>query len=346
MNAYQTIVIGAGQAGLAVGRALQIKNSPFLILDENEEAGWSWKKRYDSLKLFTPKNYSHLFNDLYQGDEKEFPSRDEVADYLSKFQDKYNLPIKVNEKVINLSKNDDQMFTLCTENRKYTAKNVIVATGAFYTPFIPAIHDSSIPFMIHSADYKNPDQIPEGDVLIVGGGNTGIQIAAELSKSLKHHAYLSRSKKLKRLPKTILGNSLFWWLDQFKILNASPNSFIGKRLKDNDPLIGNDISVIKRKGTLLPRLTRVSNKNAYFQNTFRKQFKALIWATGYRNDYSWINIKEAIDEQGQPVHQLGISTVKGLYYVGLSWQSKRGSALLYGVTEDAEKITEVLIKNN
>lgn len=332
------VIIGGGQAGLAMGFALKQHNISFIILDENDETGAAWKKRYDSLRLFTPRNYSQLHNFPFEGDPNGFPHKDEVVSYLQKFKSVNNLPVIYNQKVINLSKENNQQFRIVTQNQCYTACYVVVATGAFYHPFIPQIYDDSIPFMIHASNYQNPQQVPKGDVLIVGAGNTGIQIAAELSGT--HEVTLSKSKSIRRIPQRIAGKSLFWWLETLGVSRVKPDSLAGKFIQKRDPIIGDDYETVKKHVEVVSRVEVIKDGTATFQDSFSKNVKSIIWATGYRNGYSWIDIKGVLNDRGRPIHKFGVTNVQGLFFLGLSWQSKRSSALIYGVSDDANTITE------
>ncbi|MFD1389131.1 flavin-containing monooxygenase [Oceanobacillus oncorhynchi subsp. oncorhynchi] len=338
---YDVIIIGGGQAGLAMGYSLKKKNKCFTILDENESTGESWRQRYDSLQLFTPRNYSQLHGFLFKGRPEGFPLKNEVVDYLKHFKEENDLPVIYNQKVIELTQRNDQKFLVITQNQRYITKHVVVATGAFHHPFIPKIHDNSIPFMIHSSEYKNPSQIPEGKVLIVGAGNTGIQIAAELSRT--HSVLLAKSKPIKRLPQRITGKSLFWWFEFLMLSKAKPESMLGKFLQKRDPIIGDDYKVVKKHVEILGRVKSVNDGQIYFQGSTPKQVSSIIWATGYLNNYSWINIDGVTNENGKPIHHYGITNIKGLYFIGLSWQSKRSSALIYGVSDDATRIAEKIV---
>ncbi|MBM7634412.1 flavin-containing monooxygenase [Geomicrobium sediminis] len=339
---YDVIIVGGGQAGLAMGYSLKRKNKCFIILDENETTGESWRRRYDSLQLFTPRNYSQLHGFLFNGDPAGFPHKNEVVDYLKRFKEENDLPVIYNQKVKELSQENDQKFLVITQNQRYTAKHIVVATGAFHHPFIQNIHDNSIPYMIHASDYKNSLQIPEGEVLIVGAGNTGIQIAAELSRT--HSVLLAKSKQIKRLPQSIAGKSLFWWFEFLSLSNAKPDSILGKFLQKRDPIIGDDYKIVKKYVGIYGRVKGVNDGQVHFEGqSSPKKISSIIWATGYRNDYSWINIDGVINKYGKPIHRYGITNIKGLYFIGLSWQSKRSSALIYGVSDDANRIAKNIV---
>lgn len=339
---YEVIIIGGGQAGLAMAYALKKQNIRYVILDQNNHIGVSWEKRYDSLTLFTPRNYSTLFEYNMEGQSNGFPSKDEVASYLRRFSMEHHLVIKHNEKVLRVKKKSTDTFKVETESNEYLASQVIVATGAFHHPFVPNIHDGLTPFMIHSHEYKNPQQVPKGKVLVVGSGNTGVQIAAELTQT--HEVVLSSSKKGKIIPTRIFGKSLFWWLDVMGISKAKPDSIIGRMLQRRDPIIGTDYKTVKKHVEMVSRLLKVEDGTCYFKEDRPMEIGSIIWATGYRNKYDWIQIEGAVDLRGNPNHIFGESPVRGLYFIGLSWQSRRSSALLYGVEKDVKYVARLVMK--
>ena len=174
---YETIVIGAGQAGLAMGYYLSQSNVNFLIIDKGRELGEVWKERYDSLRLFTPRMYSSLPGLVLDGDQHGFPSKDEIGDYLKHYADKFALPVALNTEVLSVTKHEE---SFCVETTKgmFNTSNIVVATGPFQTKRLPAFSASlneSI-LQLHSSEYKNPNQLQKGNVLVVGGGNSGAQI--------------------------------------------------------------------------------------------------------------------------------------------------------------------------
>ncbi|GIP14717.1 oxidoreductase [Paenibacillus montaniterrae] len=343
---YDVIVIGGGQAGLAAGYYLKQKKKNFLILDERQKTGDSWYHRYDSLVLFTPKSYSSLPGLDLTGNLQEYPTKNEIAQYLHNYAVHFALPILHNLKVKQLSKDkEDKGFIIQTQiGETYRANQVIVATGGFHNPYTPPITDaiSNDVFQIHAVDYRRPSQIPSGKVLVVGAGNTGVQIASELIET--HHVILSSGKKIKALPQTILGNDLFWWLDRFGVLDVKITSKLGQWIKQRDPIIGGDIQKVRKKASIRGRLKSVNQRTAQFENGTEAEVQSIIWATGYRNHYSWITINGVLDRNGQPIHQRGITNAQGLFFVGLSWQYKRGSALIYGVGEDARFVVDSIGK--
>ena len=181
---WKTIIIGAGQAGLAAGFYLQKTGEDFLIVDSAKRVGDSWRQRWDTLRLFTPSQYDGLPGFPFPAPRDTFPSKDEIADYLEKYATKFNLPVQLNEKVIRLSRGSSG-FEITTSKRVLKADNVIVATGTNPFPKIPEFArdlDRSI-FQIHSSQYSNPDSLPPGNVLVIGAGTSGVEIALELAGS-------------------------------------------------------------------------------------------------------------------------------------------------------------------
>jgi len=185
-----TVVIGGSQAGLAVGYHLRQRGLPFVILDENDRIGDAWRRRWDSLRLFTPGRYDGLPGMLFPGSPSSYPTKDETADYLETYAREFELPVRTGVKVDSLSKVGDRFEVICGEHTLFAA-NVVVATGAYHNPRIPLLArelDESI-VQLHSKEYRNPSQIQEGGVLVVGAGNSGAEIAIELAPH--HHTWLS-----------------------------------------------------------------------------------------------------------------------------------------------------------
>ncbi|HLR52710.1 MAG TPA: NAD(P)/FAD-dependent oxidoreductase [Candidatus Avamphibacillus sp.] len=334
---YNTIVIGAGQAGLAMGYYLKHSDHSFLILDENQEIGEVWGRRYDSLVLFTPRLFSSLPGLELKGNPQGFPAKDEISQYLKAFADTFELPIKHNTKVTDVRKGNN-IYHISTEHAEYETRNVIVATGPFQKPRIPTLAKSLSKGIVqlHSSEYQNPSQLKEGNTLVVGGGNSGAQIAAEISQERK--TYLSTSNRLKFFPLVIKNKSIFWWFDKVGLLKATSKSFIGKLTQNiGDPIFGlelkyaiqNDNVVIKNRS-----IDGQGNKIIFQDNTFLDVHN-IIWATGFIFDHSWLNVSGVLNDEGKPIHDRGITNSKGLYFLGLPWQYRRGSALLQGVGNDA-----------
>ncbi|WP_186579426.1 flavin-containing monooxygenase [Aquibacillus kalidii] len=339
------LVIGVGQAGLAVGYQLHKRGVNFLIIGREKEIGNTWRERYDSLSLFTSREFSSLPGLALQGEKHGFPTKDEIANYLADYALSFQLPIQLETNVEELAKHGEY-FTIQTSKGLLTAKQVIVATGPFQEPTIPsnAKNLSAEIRQMHSSQYRNVDQLQPGNVLVVGGGNSGAQIAVELAATREVH--LSVSYKLRYLPLVIGGKSIFWWFQKLGILKATSDSWLGKRLRSGgDPIFGFKLKkLIRRKKIVVhPRTINCERHSFTFYNQDKLEVKNVIWATGFHLYFPWILIGEIFDTENNLIHERGTTTVEGLYFVGLPWQHKRGSALLLGVGEDAAYIADRII---
>jgi putative flavoprotein involved in K+ transport len=336
---FEVVVIGAGQAGLAMGYFLKRQGRRFVIVEAADSIGAAWRSRWESLVLFTPRRYDSLPGLPFPGDPDGYPTRDEVVAYLERYAETFELPIELNSPVRSLTKNDGS-FVLVIDGRTIEAEQVVVATGPFQAPYVPELAEQLVPdvFLIHSTAYRNANQIPEGTVLVVGGGNTGFQIAKELSST--HQVHLAVGSRQTPLPQTILGRDLFWWLTKVGLLKKNVESRLGRRLRERETLIGSKPRELRRRYgvELKPRVVGASGR------TIRFGVDAVIWATGYRADYSWIKLP-VVDPKGEARHRRGVTDVPGLYFLGLTWEYTRGSALLGWVKEDAEFIANEIARN-
>ena len=347
LTMYDVIIIGAGQAGLSMGYYLKKTNLSFLILDKGARIGEVWKNRYDSLKLFTPHEYSSLPGLALEGIQNDYPTKDDIAHYLSTYANTFKLPVKLKVAVQGIHKTESG-FQISTTQEDFTAKNVVIATGAFQKPHLQEFRNrlSDDVLQLHSSEYKNSKQLRDGPVLVVGGGNSGTQIAVELSKDRK--TYLSVSHKMKFVPQDIMNKSIFWWLDKLGVYRANVNSKMGQFLKKQpDPIFGYELKSLIKNGKVIvkPRTISIQNDHFIFEDNSEVQVNNVIWSTGFISDYTWIDIAEVFDESNQPLHQRGVTSVKGLYFLGLPWQSSRGSALLQGVGADAEYLLNNILEN-
>jgi putative flavoprotein involved in K+ transport len=337
----EVAVVGGGQAGLAIGYFLKRRREPFVILERAGEIAPAWRERWDSLTLFTPRRYSALPGLPFPGDPDGYPTRDEVIAYLERYAETFNLPVELGSEVRRLERGRDGGFRLEVDGRERTADQVVVATGPFQRPYVPKLAErlGVEVFQTHAVGYRRPGEVPEGAVLVVGGGNTGFQIAKELSAA--HEVVLSIGSRQKPLPQRVLGRDLFWWLTKARILNATVESRLGRKLSTRDTLIGSSPGdLTKRHGVeLKPRLVDVDGRRARFEDGSELAVDAVVWATGYRPDYSWVRLP-VFAEDGRLRHRRGVTDVPGLYFLGLTWQHTRGSALIGFVEADAEFIAE------
>ncbi|WNC73756.1 NAD(P)/FAD-dependent oxidoreductase [Thalassotalea psychrophila] len=340
---YDYIVVGGSQAGLAMGYQLKKLDVSFLIVDSGNEIGSAWLNRWDSLTLFTPKQYNGLPGLPYQG-PNEYPTKVDVAAYLTNYVSKFKLPIQLKTTVQALHKNN-QTYTLDTSMGELHCKNVVVATGPFHTPFIPdcaANIDAGIT-QLHSSAYKGPKQLQQGDTLVVGGGDSAVQILAEISET-DRTCYSSGINSLASLPQSFLGKTLWWWLKNIGVLSLSKYSYLGKQIaKRMQPVIGTNVKKLLKKSNIkqVGRTVAATSNSITFSDTEVHSIKNIVWATGYKPDFSWLgNVK--LDEQGYPENYRGVSAVQGLYFIGLPWMHTRGSATLGGVGKDSEYLHQYI----
>ena len=333
------VVVGGGQAGLAIGHHLARQGVNFTILEAADEPAAAWRARWDSLELFTPARYSGLPGLPFPGDPDRYPTRDEVAGYLTEYARHFGLPVELGSRVRSVSK-AGAGYLVELDGRTYEAGQVVVATGPFQVPFTPPLAGQLDPrtAQMHSSAYRSPSGLPGGTVLVVGGGNTGFQIAAELSASREVH--LSIGSRQTPLPQRVLGRDLFWYLEGTGLIRKTTASRIGRRMSGRDTLIGSTPRSIRRRGVQIHgRAVAADGRTVGFADGGWLEPDAVVWATGFRVDHSWIDAP-AFGEDGRLAHERGVTASPGLYFLGLSWQHTRGSALIGWVGDDAEFIAQ------
>jgi putative flavoprotein involved in K+ transport len=192
---------------------------------------------------------------------------------------------------------------------------------------------------VHSVEYRKPSDVPLGTTLVVGGGNTGFQIAEELSST--HDVVLAVGSRQTPLPQRILGRDLFWWLTKSGVINKTVESRLGGRMQHRDTLIGSSPRRLRRRHgvSIRPRVIEAQGKTVRFEDGGVLDVDAVIWATGYRSDYSWLDLP-VLDGEGRVRHRRGVTDLPGVYFLGLYWQWTRGSALVGWVKDDAEYIAQ------
>jgi putative flavoprotein involved in K+ transport len=252
----------------------------------------------------------------------------------------FDLPLALDEPVRDVRPEGDG-FAVTTDYHVYAARNVVIATGPFQQPSIPSLA-ATLPrslHQLHSSEYRNPAALPDGPALVVGGGNSGVQIAAELSAT--RPTTLAVGSRLPRLPTEIFGRSVFEWLDRSGAMNVSVESRMGRRASRKEMLIGESPQTVAKKlgVRLVGRAVGVSGCAIVASDGTVNGARTVIWATGYRPSYPWLHAP-ALGPDHRPLHRRGVTSVPGLYFLGLPWQHTRGSALLGWVGRDAAYVAD------
>jgi putative flavoprotein involved in K+ transport len=327
---------------------LAARDVDFVILSDETRIGDNWRKRWDSLRLFTPARYSGLPGMPFPAPPAHLADKDEVGDYLERYAERFDLPVRLNTRVRSLS-HDGERFVVRIEGSDtlLEAENVVVATGAARKPRIPtfAAHLAPSVYQLHSSEYRNPFDLPEGPVLVVGAGNSGAQIALELTRYRK--VWLA-GRDTGHLPRRLLGRDLFDWL--WPIMGrATADTMLGRRLRagsGGDALIGIPERTLRRAG--LTRVGRVEEVRGGMPlcGATALQPSVVIWCTGFTPDHSWMSLP-VFDEEGRPRHRRGVaSDLPGLFFVGLRFQHRMRSSLIGGVGEDAAFVAEQVVRRS
>jgi len=342
MKTFDAIVIGAGQAGLAAGYHLQQAQADFVVLEAGEVGG-SWACRWDSLKLFTPARYNGLPGMRFPGKPYHLPGKDEVVAYFREYVRHFALPVRENCLVRSLRRVAGTYHVELASGEVLGARSVIVATGANQRPYTPKLADSigAQTLQLHSSEYRNAAQLPKGRVLVVGAGNSGAQIALELADG---RDVLLAGPAAGALPRRLLGRDVYDWIWHTRLRVSSATAW-GRRMMDarryaGDPLIGLSEDDFAPRG--VRRVGRVTATRdgmpVLADGSMVSDVAAIVWCTGFRPDYSWIELP-IFGLDGYPVHHRGVAVgVPGLAFLGMRYQYRVRSALLGGVGEDAAHV--------
>ncbi|MEV0158245.1 NAD(P)/FAD-dependent oxidoreductase [Micromonospora sp. NPDC050686] len=337
-----TVIVGGGQAGLALGHQLRRAGVAFAILDAHPRVGDAWRRRWDSLALFTPRRYDALPGLPFPGDPDGYPGKDEVADYLAGYTAHFGLPVRSNCRVTSVRPGPAGGFVVDTTAGPLRAARVVVASGAFHTPAVPALARRLDPRVaqVHSSHYRAPAGLPGGNVLVVGGGNTGVQLAAELAGHGRR-VTLAAPTLGPVLPQRWAGRDIFWWFSRTGTMRLGPHSRLGARLAAQNPIIGTDVPALLARVRRVGRVLDADGDQVVLADGDRSPVDAVVWATGFRPHYPWLHVP-VLDPSGAPVHRDGVTDWPGLYFLGLPWQRSRGSAVLGWVGGDARFLADRL----
>jgi putative flavoprotein involved in K+ transport len=343
----QTIIIGAGQAGLATGYYLKRLGLEHLILDENERVGDAWRSRWESLRLFTPGRYDSLPGVPYPGPPWSRPNKDDIADYLQRYAARFELPVRNSVKVDRVAFDGDR-FLVEVGDERISTDNIVVATGAFHKPRIPEFAESLSPDIVqrHSSEYQSRSQVQKGPVLVVGAGQSGAEIALDLVAD--HRVWLSGKDHGEEPTRPgSIADRLITPIIAFaatKVVNVS--NPIGRTVRNQFlypprgiPRAGGTRKKILEAGIeWVGRTTGTKDGRPRLEDGRALDVANVIWCTGFVTDYRWIELP-VFDSYGYPIHARGVvGSHPGLYFMGLLFQSSLSSALIMGVGRDAERI--------
>jgi len=345
----ETLVIGGGQSGLALGYNLSRRGLPCAIIDARDRIGDAWRNRWDSLRLFTPKRLDGLPGMPFPGYHWAFPSKDEMADYLESYARSFDIRVETGVRVERLSREGD-LFVATAGDRRFEADNVVVAMSSWQKPRIPEFASELDPSIVqlHVADYRNPDQFQEGGVLVVGAGNSGAEVANELART--HDVWLSGpdTGNIPFRPESVAARILLPFIGRIifhRILTTSTP--IGRKVRPKmvstgEPLLRTKPKDLAEMGVeRVPRVTGVEHGQAQLEDGRRLDVANVVWCTGFHPGFSWIDLP-ALDPQ-QPDHLRGIvGSEPGLYFLGLKFLYSVSSEQIHGVGRDAAHIADAI----
>lgn len=352
-DSYETIVIGGGQAGLVTGYHLREHGREFVILDAGERIGDAWRKRWNSLRLFTPARYSGLPGMAFPAPPHSYPTKDEVADYLEAYAERFELPVRLNSRVDHLAKRG-RRFSVRADDRRFEAENVVVAMGSHQIPSVPDFARAVDPDVVqlHPGDYRNPSQLQEGGVLVVGAGNSGAEIALEVAH--EHPTWLS-GRDVGHVPFRIdsfvgrhLGVPFVLRVLFHRVLTTDTpvgRKMRPKMLSQGGPLVRVKPADLAAAGIeRIPRIDGVRDGLPVTEDGRVVEVANVVWCTGFRPDFSWIDLPIFDgDEPVEPRHERGVvADEPGLYFVGLLFLYAASSEILPGVGRDAKHVVEHL----
>lgn len=346
---FETVVIGGGQAGLTLGYHLKQHGRPFVILDANERVGDAWRKRWDSFRLFTPARYDGLPGMPFPAPPWTFPTREEMADYLVDYAARFELPVRNGVRVDRLTREDDR-YVVTAGGQRFEADQVVVASGALGTPRVPGFASALDPRIVqlHSSEYRNPSQLRDGPVLLVGAGNSGAEIAFEVART---HPALLAGRDVGKIPVRHgtgpfrLFVPVFRFVGHRVLTKGTPiGRKVGPKLAPHTPLIRVQPKDLAAAGVeRVPKVAGVRDGLPVLEDERVLDVANVIWCTGFTQDFSWLDVS-TFDDQGEPKHERGVAEVPGLYFVGMLFQYSLTSDVLPGIGRDAKYIARHIAK--
>ncbi len=342
MEFHDAIVVGGGQAGLAASHHLTRRGVEHVILDAGQRAGDAWRRRWDTLRLFTPASIDGLPGMPYPGDPAGMPTKDEMADYLATYAERERAPIRLGVRVDALDRDGDA-FVVSAGTRRHAAREVIIATGFLTAPNVPRFAselDRSIA-RLHSSEYRNPASFPGDRVLLVGAGNSGVEIALELARAGRHVLLSGRTTFLPRFAHIRDGRPFFAFARRALTLNTPIGRRMAQRMGEHGtaPVIRARPAELARAGVeRVARVAGVRDGQPVLEDGRVLEVDAVMWCTGFRPSFDWIRLP-VIGPSGLPDHVRGaVPAVPGLSFVGLPFQTGFLSPLVGGVGADADEV--------
>jgi putative flavoprotein involved in K+ transport len=348
-DSFDTVIVGGAQAGLATGYHLAKRGRSFVILDASERIGDSWRKRWDSLRLYSPAAYDGLPGMRFPASRASFPTTHEMADYLETYARHFDLPVRSGTAVETLSK-EGERYILTAGEQTFEAANVVVATGVQQKPLVPSFAPELAPRVrqLHSSDYRNPSQLQEGSVLVVGASHSGADIAYEAAA--EHETILS-GPDTGQIPASVetrrgrVGFRAMFFIGSHVLTMDTP---FGRKMRPHIRHGGAPLLRYRKKDLLAAGVERVVARTVGVQDGLPMlddgrvlDVQNVIWCTGFRRDFSWIRIPFEVDEDGYPVQYRGVvASAPGLYFVGLLFLHSFASMLIAGTGRDAERVAK------
>ncbi len=343
-----TIVIGGGQAGLSVGYHLQRLAVPFVILDAQERVGGAWRNRWDSLRLFTPARFDGLDGKPFPAPRHAFPTKDEMADYLEAFSAEFALPVRSGELVTSLSKRNSA-FIVETDDSRFEADNVVVAMSSWQIPRLPGFAEDLRPEIkqLHSTYYRNPSQLQQVPVLVVGAGNSGVEIALDVAGS---HETMVAGPDTGHVPFRVEGRVgrllvpvvRFMFHRVLTMSNPIARRRMPKMIASGEPLVRTKPRDLAEAGIeRTPRVVGVEDGWPMLEDGRVIQAANVIWCIGFEPGFNWIDLP--VFEAGRVKHDRGVvAEVPGLYFIGLKGLYSVSSAQVNGVGRDAQRVARLI----
>lgn len=350
-NEIETVIIGAGQAGLATGCHLQRRGRPFVILDANSRVGDNWRRQWDTLKLYSPAQYDSLPGLPFPARKWTFPGKDQVGDYLETYARHFELPVALETRVHRLEREGEQ-YVVTTDRGHYRCDNVVVATGTFgRTPHVPAIADQLDPaiLQLHSSEYRRPGQLRDGPVLVVGASHSGTDIAFEVAET---HPTILAGRDCGQIPPPLDSRRmrlffpvlLFAW--RHVVTRRTP---LGRKAMPHIRFHGGPMLRVKRSDLAARGVERTTSRIEEVRGGLPvvdgtpRDVANVVWATGFRQVFAWIQLP-ILGEDGYPRETRGVvGDAPGLFFCGLSFQYSFSSMLLSGAGRDAAYVVDRLV---